>query len=356
MPLSRSKRLRVPNAQASYRRAVITLIMVVALIAPGGFLAPATAQDAATPAATPVVDTGAVTLARFDASAGELSEGIAVDADGTVYASLSPLGQLVRIGDDGSYEVVGAVDGLQEGDLGLAGLAVDPAGNVCGGVSSANPDAIGVWCFDAATGEATRVNGTEQIGFANGLDFDDAGNMYVADTPAGAIWLVPAGGTAQLWLQDPLVSGDGSLGLGFPLGANVPAVSHDGSTLYVTVTEPGHLVAIPIEADGSAGTPTVFAEFRDGDIPIATDGVAIDSAGNLIVMLMLTNTVVRVAPDGTIETVATVADGLDGPASVVIGPNADGVESMFIANYDGGFGALIPPGPGPGVVMIPLDR
>ena len=41
---------------------------------------------AATPAASPAPTAGGQFIARFDAEAGELSEGVTVDADGTVYA------------------------------------------------------------------------------------------------------------------------------------------------------------------------------------------------------------------------------------------------------------------------------
>jgi hypothetical protein len=90
-------------------------------------------------------------------------------------------------------------------------------GNVYGAVQSANPAANGVWRFDRATGAATRLPGTAAIGRANGLAFDKQMNLYVTDSARGAIWRIPWGGSASIWLQDPVLTGDGSLA---QLGAN----------------------------------------------------------------------------------------------------------------------------------------
>lgn len=45
------------------------------------------------------------------------------------------------------------VEGLQEGDIGMLGLAHSD-GSVYATIFSANPDANGVWRFDVDTGEA----------------------------------------------------------------------------------------------------------------------------------------------------------------------------------------------------------
>jgi sugar lactone lactonase YvrE len=278
-----------------------------------------------------------------------------VDADGTVYASLSPLGQLVRIGSDGAYEVVGTVEGLQEGDIGMLGITAHPDGNVSAGVFSTNPDAHGVWRFDVDTGEAQRVPGTEQIGLPNGIAFDADGAMYVTDSIAGAVWLVPPDGAAEQWLQHALLEGDESIGFPFPIGANGIALDGASGTVYVAVLEKGTVVAIPIEDDGSAGEPSVHTTFTDAEGPVLVDGIALDAADNLYVAQPAANTVVRVTPAGTTETVGTQTDGLDGPASVAVAPDADGTERLYIANFSVALAPLVPPGgAGPGIVMIPL--
>jgi hypothetical protein len=317
--------------------------------------APVRAQETASPAASPAASAGGQFLARFDAAAGELSEGVAVAADGTVYASLSPLGQLVRIGGAGEYEVVGTVEGLQEGDIGLLGITAHADGSIYGGVFSANPAAHGVWRFDVDTGAAERVPGTEQIGLPNAIAFAADGTMYVSDTITGAVWTAPEDGAAEEWLQHALLEGDGSIGFPFPVGANGIALDEANSTLYVAVLELGTVVAIPIEDDGAAGEPTVHTEFTDAEAPVLVDGIAFDETGNLYVAQPAANTVVRLAPNGGTEPVASRADGLDGPASVVVATDADGTEHLYIANFSVALAPLVPPGgAGPGIVMIPL--
>jgi hypothetical protein len=52
---------------------------------------------------------------------------------------------------------------------------------------------------------------------------------------------------------------------------------------------------------------------------------------------------------------ATQADGLDGPASVAVAPDADGTERLYVSNFSVALAPLVAPGgAGPGIVMIPL--
>ena len=346
---------RVTIYRPAWLRGTLVALVALSLMLVAPASATVGAQGTASPAASPAAIARGQFIARFDAAAGELSEGVAVDADGTVYASLSPLGQLVRIGSDGTYEVVGTVEGMQEGDIGVLGLAAHADGSVYAGVFSANPDAHGVWRFAVDTGAAERVPGTEQIGLPNAIVFDADGTMYVTDTITGAVWRVPLDGAAEQWLQHSLLEGDESIGFPFPVGANGIALDEASGTVYVAVLEKGTVVAIPIEDDGSAGEPAVHAAFTDAEGPVLLDGLALDAADNLYVAQPAANTVVRVTPAGATETVGTQADGLDGPASVVIAPDADGTERLYVANFSVALAPLVPPGgAGPGIVMIPL--
>ena len=184
-----SSRVTIDRPASSRGAIVALLVLSLMLLAPT--CATVAAQELASPAASPAASSRTQVIARFDAAAGELSEGVAVDADGTVYASLSPLGQLVRIGSDGDYEVVGTVAGLQEGDVGMLGLAPHPDGSIYATVVSTNPDANGVWRIDVDTGEVERVSGTEQIGLPNGLAFTADGTSPIASRgPSGACRLM----------------------------------------------------------------------------------------------------------------------------------------------------------------------
>ncbi len=55
--------------------------------------------------------------------------------------------------------------------------------------------------------------------FPNGLALDPSHNLYVSDSILGAIWRIPPGGQAELWLQDESLAGLAELNP-FPIGAN----------------------------------------------------------------------------------------------------------------------------------------
>lgn len=327
---------------------VAVLALITALVAGPELLVAQEATPEATPAPIPTVGETEF-IVQLDGSAGEFTEGVTVAEDGTVYVSVTSRGQLARVGDDGTHEIVGQVEGLQEGDLGLLGITAHADSEVYGAVFSANPDANGVWRFDVERGEAERVPGTEQVTMPNAIAFDADGAMYVTDTIAGAVWLVPPDGTAERWLQHDILLGTGSLGFGIPIGANGIAIDRDNGVVYVAVLEQGTLVAIPVMDDGSAGEPSVHVQFEG---LAAADGIAIDESGTIYAAQPAINTVSRVTEDGAVEVVAS-GGNLDGPASVAIGPEGDVV---YTANFSAALEGAIPPnGDGPGVVMIPLD-
>ena len=307
-------------------------------------------QDASpTPAATPGAPS---TLVAFEA--GEFTEGVAVNADGDVFASVTPQGRLVKIAaGSNEAEDFGKIDGLQKDDFGLLGLAVDTDGNVYGTVVSKNTAANGVWRFDAESGDAERLPGTEEIAFANAVIVDDD-TIYVTDTRGpddkGAVWRIPADDEAELWAQGGELAGTGAAGFGFPLGPNGIDV-HD-NTVYVGLTEPAKIAAIPIEEDGSAGEVTIFADLTKAapdSKPAAVDGIDVDDDGNIYVAAPLVHLVLKVAPDGKeITTVADANDNLDGPASVALGDDA-----VYVANFSGALGESSNK-KGPSIVRVPI--
>lgn len=287
------------------------------------------------------------TVVEFDPGAGELPEGVTVDKTGNVFVSLSPLGQLARV-EPGSNvaEPFGYIEGLQPGDFGLLGLEADALGNVYGGVLSTNPDAHGVWRFDRKTGAAERVPGSEQIAFPNDVAFDKRGTMYVTDTTQGEIWRVTMGGAAEVWKADPLLEGTGAAGFGFPLGANGIAIRHN--TIYVGVTETSLIVTIPILPDGLAGEAEIRNDlFADG---VAIDGIALDVHGNVYVANPIGNVVVRVNEDGSLDTLAAEADGLDRPTSIAFGTGNGERQSIYAVNFSVALG--FPLGTGPALSKI----
>jgi sugar lactone lactonase YvrE len=331
-------------------RAVLLIAASLVLLASACASEDQAGQEASpTPGATPEAPS---TLVDFEAT--EFTEGVAVNADGDVFASVTPQGRIVKIAA-GSNEAkdFGKIDGLQKDDFGLLGLTADTEGNVYGTVVSKNAAANGVWRFDAESGEAERLPGTEKITFANAA-IVDGDTIYVTDTRGpgdkGAVWRVPADGDAEVWTQGGVLAGTGAAGFGFPLGPNGIDVHDD--TVYVGLTEAAKIAAIPIEDDGSAGEVTIFADLTKAGPdakPAAVDGIDVDENGSIYVAAPLIHAVLKVSPDGKdISTVADAEDNLDGPASVAIGSDA-----LYIANFSGALGESSNK-KGPSIVRVPL--
>jgi hypothetical protein len=284
-------------------------------------------------------------LVSFDESAGQNTEGMAIDRVGGIYVSVSPLGDLWRIPPGSTEpEPFGHVDGIVPGrDFGMLGLAVDVFGNVYAAVQSANPDAVGVWRFDRGTGNATRLPGTESIAIPNGLAFDKQMYLYVTDSFTGAIWRIPWGGSAQVWLQDPALTGDGSLGLF--LGAN--GIAYRNGLFTVTNTERRTVLQIP-KIGGQPGPISVLTNLPPGDNP---DGVARDVHGDAFIAMNLQNAIGEVHPDGSLDVVAS-GDPLDFPSSIAFGTARGGRTKLFGVNFSISELFGLPPGSGPGVFWL----
>ena len=277
--------------------------------------------------AMPVAIAGAAVSATvvvdLDPALGQLPEGVAVDKRGDVFFSVSPLGQVRRLDRDGSVSLLAQIVPPGSGN-GTVGLAVDAPGNVYVATATFDPATSGVYKI-ARDGSFARLPGTGAIVFPNGLALDKNGNAYVTDTIGGAVWRVPAnGGSATKWFESPLLLGDGSFNFGFPLGAN--GIAYRQNEIVVGNTEGARLVRIPINPDGSAGSPSILAE----DLALlAVDGITFDVHGNLWACVIAQSTIVSVSPSGAITTIATAADGLDWASSLAFGKNTD----LWVVNF-----------------------
>ena len=289
------------------------LRVLLAVTAVAALLLPATAAHAAE----------IETLVSFDAAAGELPEGVAIDARGNIFVSLTaPVSEIRRIAPDGEQTTL--VD-LGIGGFGPLGLAVDARGNVYVAAASFDPATQGVYRV-TPDGTATRLPGTEDIAFPNGLAFDQRGNLYVADS-TGAVWRIPRGGEAEVWSDDPLLVGDGSAGAGVPIGAN--GITYRNGEILVGNTDLGRLIGIPVLPDGSAGEATVLV---DDPAIFGIDGLTVDARGTVYACVIAQSTIVRIQGDD-IETLATATDGLNNASSLVFGQGPRDHRSLYAVNF-----------------------
>jgi sugar lactone lactonase YvrE len=271
----------------------------------------------------------------------ELPEGIVIDKSGYMYVSVGPpgfvgggYGGIFKISPDGAEATM-----LFEYPAGPApaGLAVDPSGKVFYALPDFGSPIGGVF-YLTDDGDPVRLPGTENSLVPNGLALDKHGNLFFSDSALGAIWRVPADGSApaEIWLQHELVAGCTPE----DFGANGIAFWKSG--MYVANTGRGALVYVPVANDGSPGEPEMVAGNMDC-VPeglFGMDGIALDVHGDVYAMLVLQNMIVKIDPDdGSYTTLLTGEDGLWNPASIAFGTGKGDRESIFITNY-----AVIPPG------------
>ncbi|WP_226582567.1 SMP-30/gluconolactonase/LRE family protein [Acuticoccus sediminis] len=112
------------------------------------------------------------------------------------------------------------------------------------------------------------------------------------DVADGFIVLVPPDGPARVVADD----------LGY---TNECIVSADGRRLCVNETFARRVSRFEIRDDGSLGPRETLAVFGEGTFP---DGLAPDVEGNLWITSIVSNRVIRVAPDGTAETLVEDCD------------------------------------------------
>ena len=306
--------------------------------------------------------------------------GVAVDKVGNIYVCA---GEMV-----GTLEYMKIWKFMPDGkmlpdpyaDMGqgtIGGLAFSANGDLY--VAMAVGSARGVWRVDRK-GQKELLPGSDQIFFANGLAFDDRGTLWVAESvslvspgppPAfgpGGIWRISRGGQVKLCLRDELLAGTGVLGQGLPIGANGIVCIH--GNLFVSNTEKGTILRIPVWWDGSVGIPQVWATLLDvpesplagAPIPVCGDGLALDVFGNIYVAVLTRSAVVRInawtRSQKTVaaffsQVVSTPSAPLDFPASLVFGTGKGNRMNLFVTNL--GLGkARVPalPWDGPGLVKI----
>ena len=99
----------------------------------------------------------------------------------------------------------------------------------------------------------------------------------------------PNGGSPQ-WSAGPLL-GPGT-GLTPPFGANGVEFSNDHKTLYVADTAYHQIIQIPVNADGTAGTPSILITGIN-----APDGIMVDRKGNIWICSNQEDEIVVIDPD-----------------------------------------------------------
>ncbi|MGP1397732.1 MAG: SMP-30/gluconolactonase/LRE family protein [Inquilinaceae bacterium] len=139
-------------------------------------------------------------------------------------------------------------------------------------------------------------------------------NFVVRDRQ-GRIWVTVSTRRAPRALSYRATADDGFIVLLDGKGARIVAdglgytnecvIDPDGSVLHVNETFTRRLTRFAIAADGSLGDRRTICEFGEGTFP---DGLALDENGGLWVTSIVSNRIIRVDPDGTVEVVLDDSD------------------------------------------------
>ena len=247
-------------------------------------------------------------------------EGVAFDGAGQLFTGTAVpdhvgRGPIHRVGPQGAVEYFADTGGRA---LGLA-FGPDEWLYVCDAGLSA---IIRV----SPTGEledfARRADG-RALQLPNFAVFDRQGQLYVSDSGTAT-----AGErTAAVYRYD--AEGRGELVADGLVFANGLALDRGEGALYVAETRDDRILRIPLRGS-DAGDPQVFAD----RLTSGPDGLAFDAAGNLLVTLTGTDSIVSVSPEGQPSLVAKSTDGrLRAPSNIAF--SATGEPVIYVANVLG---------------------
>lgn len=291
-------------------------------------------------------------VAAFNASVGQLPESLTTDRDGNFYFSMA--NTIQKLTPDGQLSLYAQLP-IPAGAFAL-GVKFGPDGDLYAGSGSFDPshDAANLFRISPA-GAVTTLAHFNANTFANDFVFDAAGNAYVTDPFLGKIWKVTSAGALSTWLENPLLAGNPTAPalIFHPFGADGIAFDQRKKNLYIGNLDAGAIVKVPVNADGSAGTPgnwVVDARLK------ACDGLAFDAEGNLYVAVNGQNQVAKI---DSRRRVSIVASGpvLDAPSSLVFGQRHASRKTLYIANFAINRALGTQPGtPQPGLLKLPVGE
>lgn len=239
-------------------------------------------------------------------------EGPACDAEGNLYAVDFAKNQTIgKVTPDGKTEIFVTLPGKSSGN----GIVFDPAGRMF----VADDSAHNVLLIDTRTRAVTVFAHEAKMNQPNDLAIAPSGMLYASDPN----WKTKTG---QVWRIDP----SGKVTLASPdMGTtNGIEVSPDGKTLYVNESVQRNIWAFAIADDGSLKDKRLFKKFDD----FGFDGMRCDTDGNLYVTRHGKGTVVKLSPDARVLKEIDVLG--DSPTNICFG-GPDG-RTAYVTQVKGG--------------------
>ena len=280
-------------------------------------------------------------LASFDPAIGDTPESLVIDRDNNLYVSMALSGEIRKIDPEGNESTLawlpigGPFDPTTFSGI-MGAMAIDWADNIYVNVAATEPEDRGVWKV-TPDGDIELIGPLPMEAVPNGIALR-FGTLYIADSSLdGKIWSVPkGGGTPQVWADHPLLEGDPAVPFPGPNGIQVFR-----GEVYVSNSNTAQIVAFPLFGSGS---PRVVAD-------VGCDDFAFDMLANLYCGTDPFNTVLRISPEGEVDTIVDVDDGLDGPTAVLFGRFGADRFNLYIANAAFPFFSS---DPDPSLMRVPL--
>ena len=257
------------------------------------------------------------TIHRFEFDRGETPENITLEPDGAADESLAFAAQVVRISLNGRQHLLARLPSSSSTVCQYAqahavalGIVRDRRGTLYTALCTGSADLQGVWRIDP-DGKRSRIAALPPEGFPNGMAFDqDQRYIYVTDSLLSTVWRVAvADGRVTVWATgSKLAPSAGKLGVN---GVKV----HDHA-VWVTNSQGGTLLRIPIRHDGTAGNIKVIARHLPGIDDFAFTGPRPSAA--ILATINTSSEVALIKPNGTHTIVLTADDGLSNPSSIAI--------------------------------------
>lgn len=241
-------------------------------------------------------------------------ESLSASADGTVYVSSLPTGQLLKFAPGSTTPTVLIPPGGSGGrPQGATGVLVDEAS---GSLWRCEIDPT---FMAPATNVLRRYqlsDGTFKTAYSfpganacNDMALDTKGNLYVADSFGKIFRLLKDAAALTLWTTDPLLAPP------TPNDFGADGITFDGaSNLFVNTFTAGKLIRIPIKADGSADKAV---EITVTPALVNPDGMRQLNASTLVVVEGgPAGRLTKVTVTGAAASAVALQTHLDGPTGV----------------------------------------
>ena len=248
---------------------------------------------------------------------GTFLENIAVDEQGVLYITSLDEGIVYKITTAGEVSVFGKTAGKLAGILMLNNSFI---------LNGWNDQGFSTIYAMEKSGIITQLHNPLHAQFLNGMVAMSKTKVLVCDSYKGCILLYDLQTNhSSIWLSHPLLSKIDMQNQFMPAANGIKI--HDGS-VYVSNTERKLLLTIPL-VNENAGEPVVFMD------DVNLDDFAIDPLGNVYASTHILNTVVKIAPDKQLHTIAGESQGLAGSTAVAFG-RTDGDKDYLYVTTNGG--------------------